>query len=165
MCSPSPCAATPAAAHGEGEHTGYVSTVSGVEPLIPGLLVDVTGAHEWLSVRNWTPARVVIFDERGRPAETLQPGETRAWRDPRIQPPPGAPPKEEGIVRNWRIPGEAGGRRFEIVGFLGYRPPPQAPEDALPRWAVAAAAAAGAGALAAALALPRLRRKDEGARR
>ncbi len=149
-----------ASAHPTGTHVGFVSTVSGIEPQLPGLLVTVIGGHERLSVRNLTQKRVVVLDESDRPAVELAPGESGSWSDPRIgssEP----PPDEEGLVRRWRIRGTADGEPFEIAGFLGYRPPPAAEGAGLPAWAVVLAGGAGALALAAALALPLRRREGE----
>jgi hypothetical protein len=153
-----------ASGHTNGSHTGFVSTVSGIQPQLPGLLVQVIGGHERLSVRNWTQKTVIVFGADGRAVATLAPGESRVWADTRIGA-SGPPPKREELVRRWRIPGEADGEPFEIGGFLGYRPPAGASSSgnaALPVWAVALASAGGALVLAAALALPLLRRKGEG---
>lgn len=151
-------ATAPAGAHGLGSHTGFVSTVSTIEPHVPGLLVRVLGGHERLSVANLTANRVVIFDAQGRPLQEIPAGRVRVWAEPRI----GAderPPETEGLVRYWRIPGTAGGERFEILGFLGYRPPPGAGEsdDDVPTWAYFAAGAFGVLVLAAAFVVPRRR--------
>jgi hypothetical protein len=154
-----------ALAHEGASHVGFVSTVSTIDPFLPGLLVRVIGGHERLSVTNLTRKTIVIFDRSGRPVARIPPGENRVWTEPRV----GAtedPPEREGLVRNWRIGGTADGEPFEIVGFLGYRPPPGEPaqEDGsgLPGWAIALAAAGGALLLVAALALPLRRRKGEG---
>ena len=151
-------------AHEGTTHVGFVSTVSTIDPFLPGLLVRVIGGHERLSVTNLTRKTIVIFDRGGRPVARIPPGENRVWTEPRV----GAteePPEREGLVRNWRISGTADGEPFEIVGFLGYRPPPgepaQADDSGLPGWAIAVAAAGGALLLAAALALPLRRRKGE----
>lgn len=150
--------------HETGAHTGFVSTVSGIEPPLPGLLVQVAGGHERLAVRNFTQQTVVVFDEQGQEAARLDPGESDAWPDPRIDG-LGPPPDRDGLVRNWRIAGEADGERFEIVGFLGYRAPPGELEGGgFPVWAAVLAAAAGALVVAAALALPLRRREGEGER-
>jgi hypothetical protein len=149
-------AAAPAGrAHETGTHAGFQSTVSYIEPHVPGLIVQVLGGHERLSMANLTKRNIVIFDGRGRPFERVPPGRTRVWADPRI----GArepPPEREGLIRYWRIPGTADGERFEIVGFLGYRPPARAASesDGLPTWAIIAAGAAGLLLLAAALVIP-----------
>jgi hypothetical protein len=154
-------AAAPVHAHGGGAHTGFQARVSTIEPFLPGLLVQVLGGHERLSVTNLTEKQVVILDDGGEPFLRIAPGETEVWDEPRI----GAtedPPERDGLVRNWRIRGTADGVPFEIVGFLGYRPPPGGPvkEDGsgLPAWAIVLAAAAGAVVLAAAT-VPLLRRK------
>jgi hypothetical protein len=152
-------------AHPTGTHTGFVATVSGIEPPQLGLLVEVLGGHERLAVRNLTQKTVVIFDERGRPALRLAPGELGSIADPRIGS-TGPPPEEGEFVKDWRVPGEADGQPFEIVGFLGYRPPAAAEaerteEAGLPAWAIALAALAGALVVAAALALPLRRREGE----
>ena len=151
-------------AHEGTTHVGFVSTVSTIDPFVPGLLVRVIGGHERLSVTNLTRKRIVIFDASGSPVARIPPGENRVWTEPRV----GAteePPEREGLVRNWRIPGTADGERFEIVGFLGYRPPPgeraEADDSGPPGWAIALAAAGGGLLLMAALALPLRRRKGE----
>lgn len=151
-------------AHPMGTHTGLASRVSSIEPPLPGLLVDVLGGHERLSVRNWTQRTVIIDDGAGRPLARIAPGESRVWREPRIGW-AGALPEREGLVRRWRIAGRAAGRRFEIVGFLGYRPPVSASdEDGAPTWAIVTAAAV-ALLLAAGLVLPLVRRENEAERR
>jgi hypothetical protein len=154
--------ATPVRAHGTGPHTGFQARVSYIEPQLPGLLVQVIGGHERLSVANLTQKNVVILDDGGRALERIPAGRTRVWAEPRIGSTE-APPEHEGLVRNWRIPGTADGERFEIVGFLGYRPPAGAPsgDNGVPTWAIVVAAAAGVLIAAAALALPFVRREDE----
>jgi hypothetical protein len=154
--------ATSARAHPSGTHTGFQSTVSYIEPQLPGLLVRVLGGHEQLSVENLTQKSVVILDEQGRPVLRIPPGRTRIWPEPRIGSAE-APPEREGLVRNWRIRGTADGRPFAIVGFLGYRPPASEANDGdVPMWAIATAAGASVLILAAALALPFWRREREG---
>jgi len=157
------CAAG-ARAHEGGSHTGFVATVSGIEPPVLGLLVSVVGGHERLSVRNWTRKTIVVFGEDGRETLRLGPGDAGAIVDPRIGS-SGRPPAEGEFVENWRIPGAADGERFEIVGFLGYRPPAGAEgaDSGLPAWAIALTVGS-AILLTAALALPLLaRREDESA--
>ncbi len=146
-------------AHGTGTHVGFVSTVSTIDPPLHGLLVRVIGGHEHVSVTNLTDKSIVIFDDQGDPLVRIAPGETEVWREPRV----GAtdePPEREGLVRNWRIPGTADGERFEIVGFLGYRPPPGAssPDDGPSTRTIVLAAAVGALVIAAAIAVPLVRR-------
>ena len=154
-----------AAAHTSGPHTGLVGTVSGTHPVVPGLIVQLIGAHERISVRNFTQNEVVLFGPGGDVVERLKPGEGRAWVDPRVRY-TGPPPTKEGLVKSWQIPGETGGRRFVIEGFLGYRPPPGSKDGGvLPTWAIAALVAAGLVVVAAALALPLMRRKGEDERR
>ena len=148
-----------------GAHTGLASRVSTVEPPLPGLVVDVIGGHERLSVRNWTRTTVVIYDGEGRPLAQIAPGESRAWREPRIGW-SGAPPDREGLVRRWRIPGRTADRPFEIVGFLGYRKPlSESDEDGTPTWAIVAAAGIAVLLVAAGLALSLVRREGETERR
>jgi hypothetical protein len=134
-------------AHGTGSHTGLVSTVVGTEPLVPGLLVQVLGGHEQLSVHNFTGKHMVMFDGAGAPVARLEPGESYEWPDPRITW-SGPVPDEQKLLRNWRIPGEVDGRRFAIVGFLGYVPPPGKADADTNRWLIAGAVAAGVLALA-----------------
>ncbi len=117
-----------AQAHEGGPHSGFASRVSVIEPFIPGLLVQVVGGHEGLSVANLTDKTIVILDERGKPLVRIGPGKTEVWTEPRV----GAteePPAEEGLVRNWRIRGTADGEPFQIRGFLGYRPPAGSTDD------------------------------------
>ena len=157
------CAAG-AHAHGGGPHTGFVATVSRIDPPQLGLLVRILGGHERLSVQNLTQRRVIIFGEDGQAVLRLAPGESGSVADPRIGS-TGPPPDEGEFVKDWRIAGEAGGERFEIVGFLGYRPPPgeeQEEASGLPAWAIGLAAGVGAVVVAAALALPLRRREGEG---
>jgi hypothetical protein len=132
-----------------------------IEPFLPGLLVQVVGGHERLSLTNLTDKRIVILDGRGKPLVRIGPGGTEVWTEPRV----GAteePPEEEGLVRNWRIAGRADGEPFEIVGFLGYRPPAGAAADdadgSLLVWAIVIA---GGAAIVAgtAIAVTRLRRQ------
>jgi hypothetical protein len=153
--------ATSARAHTTGSHTGLLSTVSYVQPQLPGLLVRVIGGHVRLSVANLTRKDVVILDARGRPLVHVAPGQTRVWTEPRIGAAQSAPDRE-GLIRYWRIPGKADGRRFQIVGFLGYRPPPGTTGGGtgVPTWAIVLAATAGALLLAVAVAVP-LRARDE----
>jgi hypothetical protein len=143
-------------AHRGGSHAGFASRVSVIDPFFPGLLVTVLGGHRRLSITNLTGKTIVILDARRRPLVRITAGQTKVWTEPRI----GAnddPPEKEGLVRYWRIPGTAGGMPFEIVGFLGYRPPPgEADEAAAPLWAVIAAAALAA-LVVAALVLQRRR--------
>lgn len=149
--------------HGTGSHTGFVSTVSGLEPPQLGVLVQVLGGHERLSVRNLSRKTVVVFDEDGDEGLRLPPGESGTMADRRIGS-TGPPPDEGEFVRDWRIPAEANGEPFEIVGFLGYRAAEGTKDESdsgLPRWAIVLAAAGGAVVLAAALALPLLRREGE----
>lgn len=153
-------AAPPALAHGGGRHVGYVSTISGLRPPQPGLLVEVVGGHESLAIRNWTPETIVLYDAGGGVALRLAPGARGNLADPRIGS-TDPPPDREQFVRDWRIEGEAGGERFAILGFLGYRPPADEGGGGVPRWAVAAAAVLGVLAVAAALALPLRRREGE----
>jgi hypothetical protein len=156
-------------AHTTGIHTGFVATISGVDPPLPGLLVRVVGGHERLSVRNWTERTVVLFNEQGGVVARLAPGDGRAWADPRIDW-EGPPPEGETRLRTWRIEGEADGERFAIAGFLGYRPPAAAaaeelaPDSGWPAWATIAVVVGGGILAAAALALPLVRRKGEGVR-
>jgi hypothetical protein len=153
-----------AEAHDGGRHTGFVATVSGIEPHFPGLLVSVAGGHERLALRNLTSKTVVLLGEDGKPSLRLAPGRSGSVSDARIGS-TGPPPVRGEFVKNWRIPGTADGEPFEIVGFLGYRPAPGEERDGgvgLPAWGVALVAGMGALAVVTALALPRRRRKGEG---
>jgi hypothetical protein len=145
-------------AHGTGSHTGLVNTVVGTEPLVPGLVAGVLGGHERITLRNFTTTRVVLFDQNDRPLVRAEPGETKTWADPRIDW-SGPLPDEEKLLKNWRIPGEAEGRRFAIVGFLGYAPPQEESGGAASRWLIAAVVAGGALLLAAVGAGARLLRR------
>ena len=114
----------PDAAVGHGQrYEGYVSRVSSVEPLVPGLLVDVLGGDERLAVRNLTRSRVVFFDGRGRPVATVAPGGGASWHESRIHA-SGPPPERSQLVRRWQIRGTTEGRAFVVHGYLGYAAPP-----------------------------------------
>jgi hypothetical protein len=111
--------------------TGYVATVSGIQPNVVGLGVTVVLGDQVL-VRNLTRGPVMILDRRGRPFIRVAAGRSRAWHDVRVvetgPPPParpGADSAEPRFVKNWRIPGRAGTRPFAISGFLGWAPPDQ----------------------------------------
>jgi hypothetical protein len=154
-----------AGAHETGSHTGFLSTVSYIEPPLPGLLVRVIGGHERLSVANLTEKNVIILDGQGGPLVRIAPHRTEVWSEPRVGS-EDAPPEQEGFVRNWHIRGTADGEPFAIVGFLGYRPPPGTSRGngGLPTWAVVLLGAGGALVLVGALAVPFLlrERKNEG---
>jgi hypothetical protein len=146
-----------AQAHEGGAHTGFAARVSVIDPFLPGLLVTVVGGHEQLSVTNLTEKTIVFLDAGDQPFVRVPPGKTEVWSEPRI----GAseePPEEEGHVRDWRIRGTADGEPFEILGFLGYRPPPEAQADQrFPAGGIAAVLVAGALVAAVLVALGRRR--------
>ena len=149
-----------ARAHEGGAHSGFAAQVSVIDPFLPGLLINVVGGHERLSLTNLTKKRIVILDDSGRILVRVPPGKTEVWSEPRIS--AGAdPPEEEGLVRNWRIEGRADGEPFEILGFLGYRPPPGNENEGSSSLPVLAIVVAGGvfalGAVAAAAALVRRR--------
>ena len=143
-----------------GAHSGLISTVSTVDPQVPGLLARVLDGHVRLSVANLTRQDVFILDGRGRPVVRIPAGGTRVWREARV----GAndtPPERDGLIRYWRIPGTTAGKRFEIIGFLGYRAPPGTSDDGLATWVIVLGALGGAALLAGAIAVPFLvRRRD-----
>jgi hypothetical protein len=140
--------ASAAGAHGPGTSTstGYVASVSGIEPTVLGLRAQAAYGDQIL-VSNLSPRPIVILGVDGRPfiRFTKARGVERrtasgwnqvariqsyAWHDSRVvgrgAPPaaaPGADPAASRFVKNWRIPGQAGGRDFEILGFLGWVPP------------------------------------------
>jgi hypothetical protein len=158
--------AATAHAHGGGSHSGFQARVSYLEPSQPGVLVQVLDGHVRLSLANLTPKTIVVPGVEGRPTVRIPPGRTEVWVEPRIGATE-APPKREGLVRNWTIPATADGAPFEIVGFLGYRPPAaaaQTGDDGVPTWVVVAAVAVGVIVLGAAIAVPFLRgsENDEG---
>jgi hypothetical protein len=150
-----------ASAHEGGSHAGFAARVSVIDPFLPGLLVQVVGGHERVSLANLTDKRIVILDGRGRPLVRIAPGKTEVWDEPRI----GAnaePPEQEGLVRNWQIRGTADGEPFRIRGFLGYRPPAGAAADgddgsSVVGWAIVLGGAA-ALVVGAAIGVLRLRR-------
>jgi hypothetical protein len=105
--------------------------VSGVQPNVVGVSA-ATVLGDQVLVRNLTPTQVVILDPRGRPFIRIGTGKSRSWHDGRVvetgPPPPPAPGAAENaprFVKNWRIPGRVGKRRFAISGFLGWVPPRQ----------------------------------------
>ncbi len=151
--------AATAHAHGGGSHAGFQARVSYLEPSQPGVLIQVLDGHVRLSLANLTPKTIVVPGAEGQPTVRVQPGRTEVWVEPRIGATE-APPEREGLVRNWTIPATADGAPFEIVGFLGYRPPAvaaQTEDDGVATWVVVAAVAIGVIVLAAALAVPFLR--------
>jgi hypothetical protein len=171
---------TSGAAHEGAPGEGYRSTVAGIEPAVPGLLVDVLDDDEMLAVRNWTGKTVVLEGADGEPLfrftgdevrqrdgsgwRVVKRGTSHAWHDARVHW-AGATPERSGLVTRWSVPGTVGGEPFVVRGFIGYTAPAaSAPARATtsPRL-VAAAATIGLLALAA-LALPLVRRKGERAR-
>jgi hypothetical protein len=164
-----------AAAHGTGHQAGFISTVSSIQPPVPGLFLSVVGRDQLLSVRNWSGKPVVLLDgnghsflrfaanrverRQGQRWRTVKVGTSYAWHEPRIHT-TGPPPKTDGLVRNWQIRGSADGKAFVIDGFLGYRAPAGTSDGNGAQWAVPVAVAAGAIALAA-LALTHRRRRGE----
>ena len=165
-----------ASAHGGKSAPGFQSTVSGLDPQVPGLLVEVLRNGELLSVRNLSGREVVFRDRRGAPFlrftakavhrreagawQLLKRGTSYAWHDPRIHW-TGPVPERSGFVADWQISGTADGAPLTIRGFIGYTAPAAVDtDDGLSPGVVAALAIGGALALAA-LALPLLRRKGE----
>jgi hypothetical protein len=164
------------AAHGSGHEDGFLSTVSGIEPPVPGLLASVVGGDQLLSIRNWSGRSVVLLGADGRPYlrfadnrverhtgeewELVKRGSSYAFHDSRIHV-VGPPPERSGVVRNWRVAGTANGRPFAIKGFLGYKAPDAPADDGgPPAWAPVAAAGVGVLAVVA-LALAHRRRRGE----
>jgi hypothetical protein len=166
-------AAASAGAHGETFRAGYVSTVSGVAPPVPGLLAEVLPGN-LLSVRNWSGKTVVLDGPDGKPLIRFARGEvhersgagwrlakrgtSHAWHDPRIHW-TGPTPERSGLVSRWRIRGTVDGTPFTVGGFIGYTATPT--EDEGLSAGALAAIAAGAIVAMAALALPLVRRKGE----
>ena len=120
-----------ASAHnpGVGIPTGYVATVSGIQPNIVGVRAT-TVLGDQIAVSNLSRRPVVILDRNGRPFMRITNGRTKTWHDARVietgpppPPRPGAAATEPRFVKNWTIPGRAGARSFAINGFLGWVPP------------------------------------------
>jgi hypothetical protein len=148
-------AAPLAAGHAPVQVGGYVSTVSEVKPNVLGLQVAILGGADRIRLANLSGKTIVVLDASGRPLlrfeatavfrtdpgaqprwRKVASGSSYAWRDPRVRwekgsapPAVGAVPDEPHLIRKWAIPGTAAGIPFEIRGFLGYAPPPAAPED------------------------------------
>lgn len=169
-----------AAAHGGGHRDGFLSTVSGIDPAVPGLLATVVGGDQLLSVRNWSGKTVVLHGPDGRPFmrfsenrverreangwELLRRGTSYAYHDPRLHY-VGRLPESSGVVRNWHVRGTADGEQFAIDGFLGYRAPVEEAEaEGTPAWVPAVAVGLSVIALAA-LALTLRSRRGESPRK
>jgi hypothetical protein len=90
---------------------------------------------------NLSPTPLVILDSRGRPFIRVGSGKTHTWHDARVVA-SGDPPRDAGVVKRWRIPGRAGVRRFEIVGFLGWVPPQESKDEGAPALLLAGGALA-----------------------
>jgi hypothetical protein len=130
----------PAAAHEPGAPTmsGFVATVSNVEPNVVGLSARVVLGDQLL-VTNRSNRTVEILDRSGRPFIRIASGKSRAWHDERIvgrratpPPAPGASATAPRFVKNWSVPGRTKDRAFAIKGFLGYVPPGQASDEGVP---------------------------------
>ena len=133
---------------GVGTSTGFVATVSAVEPNVVGLQARVVLGDQLL-VTNLTDKRVELLDRAGKPFIRIPSGSSRAWHDRRIvgrgEPPPpvaGAPETASRFVKNWRIPGRVAGRAFAIEGFLGWVPPGEDEDGGAPPFVLAGGAAA-----------------------
>jgi hypothetical protein len=149
----------PAVAHEPGAptRTGFVATVSAIEPNVLGVQARTVRGDQVL-VSNLSRDAVLILDAMGRPFIRIPSGKSRAWHDARIVesgPPPsaaaGADESAPRFVKNWTIPGRARGRPFAIHGILGWVPPKQ-DEDAGPSTVVLAGGALVLVALSAAAA-------------
>jgi hypothetical protein len=121
-----------------GKARGYVATVARLEPNIVGVQARAVAGDQVL-VSNLSRRPVVIFDPSGRPFLRIASGKSGAWHDPRVveagpppSPPPGTAEDAPRFVKNWRIPGRAGGRPFAITGFLGWVPPEEGDEKGVP---------------------------------
>lgn len=144
------CAAAPsrtgAHAVNQAHITGYVATVSAVEPNVVGVQVRVVLGDQ-LQLTNYTKAPVEILGPDGRPERTINAGRTLSWHDERIvetgDPPPpprsGGAPTTPRFVKNWRVPGRTAEREFAINGFVGWIPPAPQPtgDEGPPLWAFA----------------------------
>jgi hypothetical protein len=163
-------ATAPAAlGHGPfGPATGYVSSVTSIEPNVLGLQASVVG--DQLLVRSWSTKTVTILGPDGRPYlrfgrrgifassgfgwKRISGGTSYGWHDPRVrwtgrQAPEAVRrhPEQAHLLRAWRVRGSADGKPFVIRGLLGYAPPPATTSDS--RWRTWLAAALGGGAAAA----------------
>jgi hypothetical protein len=116
-----------AGAHGPASprQGAFVATVSSIDPNVVGLRARVVRGDEIL-VANLTRDDVVILGRDGGTLHRIPAGTSRAWHDSRVTA-DGPPPRVEGsapvFVKDWQIPGRAGGQSFAIEGFLGYVPP------------------------------------------
>jgi hypothetical protein len=59
--------APPAAAHGDGGKRGFRSSVTALEPRIPGLVAEVRDSDDRLFVRNGTGREVIVLGYSGEP--------------------------------------------------------------------------------------------------
>jgi hypothetical protein len=90
-------------------------------------------------LNNLSRTPVVILDPAGRPFIRVPTGESHTWHDTRVVS-SGDPPADAQVVKQWRIPGRAGAKRFEITGFLGWIPPPESADEGVSRLVLAGAA-------------------------
>jgi hypothetical protein len=129
-----------ASAHEPGAPTvtGFVATVSAVEPLVVGVDARVVFGDQLL-VTNRTSTLVEILDRSGTPFIRIASGKSRTWHDDRIvgqraPPLPASDASESAprFVKNWSVPGRTKDRAFRIKGFLGYVPPERAGDEGTP---------------------------------
>jgi hypothetical protein len=112
-----------------------------------GVFENMRSPTAYLSrVRDETQAQVPdTADPAAAPAwRKVSEGSTFSWHDRRIRwtraEKPAvmvAAPRESHLIFHWRIPAEAAGAPFAIVGFLGYAPLPAAPGGGTSPWLLA----------------------------
>lgn len=171
--------AAEASAHGTAPGEGFRSTVSGIRPLVPGLLVRVLDGDK-LSVRNWSGQTVVIEGSDGKALyrfadgavsrrteagwRVVRRGDSHTWHEARVHW-SGPEPENSGVVARFEIPGTAGRTPFVIAGFIGYRAPAtsERSDSGIPAWAIVALVAFGLAVLLGLALTSKLRREGEAA--
>lgn len=171
--------AADASPHGTAPGAGFRSTVSGIQPNVPGLLVRVLDGDK-LSVRNWSGQDVVVEGSDGRALyrfaggevsrrtqagwKVVRRGDSHTWHDSRVHW-SGPEPQRSGVVDRFEIPGTAGTTSFVISGFIGYRAPGVSvgSDSGIPTWGIVALVAIGAALLLGLALTPVLRREGEAA--
>ena len=102
----------------------------GVEPEVPGLLVQVYDdpLAPQLVLDNRTGRAVEILDDKGKRLLSIRPQASWGWFDKRLDTRRVRVPEQDKhvpvVLQEWRVPARLGRERIELRGHFRYEPPP-----------------------------------------